>query len=93
MHAPDAQHPFVQPAGSHTHCPLTQWSPAPQGSFAPHLQPPFAHESAFTASHITHALPPLPHAAGPGVTHWPLALQQPEGHVAELHTHDVPLHS
>jgi hypothetical protein len=38
------------------------------------------------APHAPHALPPAPHIAALGTTHW-LPLQQPVGHEFESHTH------
>jgi hypothetical protein len=91
-HTPAAQHP-MQVTPSHTHCPITQWSPSVHAEAPPQRQlPPPSHESAVVIEHAVHAPPWTPHAISDGIWHILLASQQPLAQLCASHTHWPPAH-
>ncbi len=81
------QQPVGQVVASHTHCPLTQRSDAPQTAPVPQRQPLEEQVSARAGSHAVQAAPPVPHSDRvPGERH-AVPLQQPEEHEDESQTH------
>ncbi len=86
--APPVPHvvPFCEPGGTQL-APLQQ---PPAHDAALHAHAPLTH--AWPDAHVAHDPPPPPHAAAlPPVWHWPVASQQPVGHVAGPHSTQVPV--
>ncbi len=56
------------------------------------MQEPALQPSARVMSHDSHAAPPVPHAASPGIAVHvvPLSVQHPVGHEVASHTHRPP---
>lgn len=88
-----AQQPFRHDVGSQMHAPFEHRSPTPQAAPGPQVQTPDGEQvSASVATHGAQALPMAPQDVGDKAVHT-FPVQQPVGHVLELHTQAPPEHA